>query len=97
MARAKAYFSGREVEAQDLDTIVEFDGATPPPVVAGPSRSLIREIENEMIRTRLIANRGNQRKTAADLGMPKSTLHDRIRDYEIDIDRLLVDAGLQER
>jgi len=42
-----------------------------------------------MIRSRLIANRGNQRKTAADLGMPKSTLHDRIRVYGIDVDKLV--------
>jgi DNA-binding NtrC family response regulator len=37
----------------------------------------------------LIANHGNQRKTAADLGMPKSTLHDRLRTYGIKVEELL--------
>ena len=41
------------------------------------------------IKSRLIANRGNQRKTAADLGMAKSTLHDRIRGYGIDVENLV--------
>jgi DNA-binding NtrC family response regulator len=33
----------------------------------------------------LVANQGNQRRTAKDLGMAKSTLHDRIRHYSIDV------------
>jgi DNA-binding NtrC family response regulator len=41
-----------------------------------------------MIVRRLIANQGNQRKTAKDLGIPKSTLHDRIKSYSIDIQDL---------
>ena len=45
---------------------------------------VIKEIEKQMIIKRLSANRGNQRRTALDLGMPKSTLHDRIRTYQID-------------
>ena len=54
-----------------------------------PQSSLIKEIEREMIVQRLLANRGNQRRTAADLGLPKSTLHDRIRTYQIDLDVLI--------
>lgn len=47
--------------------------------------SVMREIEREMIIRRLVANNGNQRKTAIDLGMPKSTLHDRLKTYSIDL------------
>jgi DNA-binding NtrC family response regulator len=54
--------------------------STPP----GVGQNVIREIEREMIIRRLTANRGNQRKTAQDLGLPKSTLHDRLRTYGID-------------
>lgn len=50
----------------------------------GVGQNVIREIEREMIIRRLTANRGNQRKTAQDLGLPKSTLHDRLRTYGID-------------
>ncbi|MES2801507.1 MAG: sigma 54-interacting transcriptional regulator [Bdellovibrionota bacterium] len=51
----------------------------------GPSLSVIREIEKQMILKRLAANHGNQKLTALDLGIPKSTLHDRIKSYNIDV------------
>jgi DNA-binding NtrC family response regulator len=94
VARAKAYFPEHQVDEDDLPLLVDFLKSERPPAPATPSRSLIREIENEMIKTRLIANRGNQRRTAADLGMPKSTLHDRIRVYGINVEQLLEDAGI---
>lgn len=46
---------------------------------------VIKEIEKQMIIKRLTANKGNQRRTAQDLGMPKSTLHDRLKYYNIDV------------
>ena len=49
------------------------------------SMSVIKEIEKQMIIKRLTANQGNQKVTAIDLGMPKSTLHDRIKTYNIDV------------
>lgn len=52
--------------------------------------SVIREIEKQMILKRLAANQGNQKRTAVDLGMPKSTLHDRIRHYNIDLDQFKI-------
>lgn len=90
VSRAKAFMANREVTEDDIDQLIDVmpsgDGAA---TVFRPSRSVIKEIELEMIKTRLVANRGNQRKTAADLGMPKSTLHDRIRTYGIDLDQLM--------
>lgn len=47
------------------------------------SLPVIKEIEKQMILKRLAANNGNQKLTASDLGMPKSTLHDRIKNYRI--------------
>lgn len=49
--------------------------------------SVIKEIEKQMILKRLAANQGNQKRTAVDLGMPKSTLHDRIKNYNISIEQ----------
>lgn len=49
------------------------------------SLSVIKEIEKQMIIKRLTVNHGNQKVTALDLGMPKSTLHDRIKTYNIDM------------
>lgn len=95
VSRAKAYFDAKEVLETDVPALLDLI-MTPdnPPTLEEsspfkPSRSVIREIEHEMIRSRLIANRGNQRKTASDLGMPKSTLHDRIRTYGIDVEKLV--------
>jgi DNA-binding NtrC family response regulator len=51
----------------------------------------IREAEKQMILHQLKLNRGNQRKTARDLGMPKSTLHDKIRFYGFNIKDILDD------
>jgi transcriptional regulator with PAS, ATPase and Fis domain len=48
------------------------------------SFSVVKELEKELIVSRLIANRGNQKLTAKELGMPKSTLHDRVKSYGID-------------
>ena len=50
--------------------------------------SVIKEIEKQMILKRLNANSGNQKLTAQDLGMPKSTLHDRIKQYNINMNEI---------
>jgi DNA-binding NtrC family response regulator len=44
---------------------------------------MMKEIEKQMIIQRLSINLGNQRKTATELGIPKSTLHDRLKTYNI--------------
>ncbi len=49
------------------------------------STSVIKEIEKQMILKRLMANGGSQKQTAADLGIPKSTLHDRLKNYNINV------------
>lgn len=91
VARGKAYFGSEEIDegkaAALIDRLQDTTESAEPAFKVG--RSVIREIELEMIKSRLIANRGNQRKTATDLGMPKSTLHDRIRSYGIDVRELL--------
>lgn len=48
----------------------------------------VREYEKQLIIKKLILNNGNQRRTATDLGMPKSTLHDRIKVYGIDLKKI---------
>lgn len=52
---------------------------------SGPQLPIIKEIEKQMIIKRLAANKGNQKLTAVELGMPKSTLHDRLKYYAIDV------------
>lgn len=47
------------------------------------TREMIRQIERSLLLERLVANDWNQRQTAKDLGMPKSTLHDQLRRFKI--------------
>lgn len=86
VARAKAYFPAQDITEEKIPEIIEnvVSQETPAP----RHRSVIREIEHDMIVSRLIANHGNQRKTALDLGIPKSTLNDRIKKYGIDLNSL---------
>lgn len=91
VARARALFGGEEIGEDAVPMLIDkFPNSDNfNPEAFKPSRSVIKEIEADLIKTRLLANRGNQRRTADDLGMPKSTLHDRIRTYGIDIQKLL--------
>ncbi|MES3039268.1 MAG: sigma 54-interacting transcriptional regulator [Bdellovibrionota bacterium] len=91
VCRASAYFPRQEITEKELEKIIP----APAPqrhenqeISHGGSEGtlpVIKEIERQMIIQRLVANKGNQRRTAKDLGMPKSTLHDRLKYYNIDI------------
>lgn len=95
VARASALYPKKYIEESHIDTLLnkkERLAHLPTGVnyaVTGDNNqmSVIKEIEKQMILKRLAANNGNQKRTAIDLGMPKSTLHDRIRTYDIDIDQ----------
>lgn len=100
--RAAAYFPSQQVTREDVAALIVRDRVAPEAsylaesgvgVRAGTQGQLIKELERDIIVRRLVANRGNQRQTAADLGLPKSTLHDRIRTYGIDLHALLGDSG----
>ncbi|MBX2988775.1 MAG: sigma 54-dependent Fis family transcriptional regulator [Bdellovibrionaceae bacterium] len=87
VARASALYPKTSIEESHIEKLL---GPTDPSPNAIPFESpapmpVIQEIERQMILKRLRANKGNQRRTAIDLGLPKSTLHDRIRSYGIDL------------
>lgn len=98
VARASALFPKKYIEEKHVDILLNKKErlAHLPTGVSyvnpGDSNqmSVIREIEKQMILKRLAANQGNQKRTAVDLGMPKSTLHDRIRHYNIDLDQFKI-------
>ncbi|MBX3039970.1 MAG: sigma 54-dependent Fis family transcriptional regulator [Bdellovibrionaceae bacterium] len=96
VARACALFPQTSIEETHIEKLLSaraFQGGLEIPATE-PSRGaplpVIQEIERQMIMKRLRANKGNQRRTANDLGLPKSTLHDRIRTYGIDLDSFRV-------
>ncbi len=101
IARARAYFPGERLDVSEVEWLlaqtpnIEADStvdATTANTLTTPSEArngnVMREIEREMIVRRLLANRGNQRKTALELGLPKSTLHDRLKTYSIDLEEI---------
>ena len=93
VARASAYYPGKHLQPEDVAPLLEFTARKEAQVKRRVSRSgpVIKEIEREMILKQLIANGGNQRQTAKDLGLAKSTLHDRIKTYDIDLETIVSD------
>lgn len=85
VTRASAVFPREYITEQHIDKLIDRTLCTnPTPISQVANIPVIKEIERQMIIKRLEANRGNQRRTASDLGMPKSTLHDRLKLYNID-------------
>lgn len=87
VTRAAALFPYQTIELAQISQLLD----EPHPVaearsnmLPGNNLPLIKELERELILRRLAVHGGNQRRTAADLRIPKSTLHDRLRDYNID-------------
>lgn len=97
VSRAKATMGGQPVEKQHIYQLldhrtveIESFGLIQIPNSSTPAKTnVIKEIERQIIQKRLMMNAGNQRKTAEDLGIPRSTLNDRIRTYKINIDEMI--------
>lgn len=86
VSRAAATYPQQSIEENLIEKLLDKTllqpSASQQPVQEMP---VMKEIEKQMIIQRLEANHGNQRRTAQDLGMPKSTLHDRLKYYNINI------------
>lgn len=101
VARASALYPKQFIEERHIDILLnkkeKLAHAPTGIAFAGASdlqqMSVIKEIEKQMILKRLAANLGNQKRTAVDLGMPKSTLHDRIKTYNISVDNFKIEQA----
>ncbi|AGH94939.1 sigma-54 interaction domain-containing protein [Pseudobdellovibrio exovorus] len=90
VSRASALFPQTLIEERHLSVLLSrkeqsIYGSTEAQLAVTNTLPVIKEIEKQMIMKRLMANHGNQKRTAHDLGMPKSTLHDRIKSYNLDL------------
>ncbi|MFS4459642.1 sigma 54-interacting transcriptional regulator [Bdellovibrio sp. HCB2-146] len=86
VSRAAALYPRQQIEEDHVEKLLDKTLLDPSEQkIQAQTAPVIREIEKQMIIKRLIANKGNQRRTAHDLGMPKSTLHDRLKYYDIDV------------
>jgi DNA-binding NtrC family response regulator len=92
VSRASALIGDKEVEVDDICNLVDptyTPGITANLSMKGNGSSIIKQLERQAIVEKLIEFQGNQRRTAEALGMPKSTLHDRIKYHAINIDAIL--------
>jgi DNA-binding NtrC family response regulator len=86
VSRAAAIFPHQQIDLERTERLLK-SSAIYTPITNENSQtrmSVIKEVEKTIILKKLQENRGNQRKTAQELGMPKSTLNDRLRQYNID-------------
>jgi len=84
--RASAYYPGQRIGEQELPSIIDTpEGAESFCMHSDEDESLppMKSIEKELIQQKLKSFFGNQRKVAEALKIPKSTLHDKIRNYKI--------------
>ncbi len=94
VSRASALYPKQYIEEKHIDILLnkkERLAHAPTGIAYANSNetqhlSVIKEIEKQMILKRLAVNQGNQKRTAIDLGIPKSTLHDRIKNYNISVE-----------
>lgn len=89
IARAKALFPDTTIQPEHIDEIIdridplqEFESQSASRSTR--STSLFKDLEKRLILERMNAHNGNQRRVAEELGIPKSTLNDRIKSYQID-------------
>ncbi|MCB9072082.1 MAG: sigma 54-interacting transcriptional regulator [Bdellovibrionaceae bacterium] len=82
IARASAYYPSQSIEEGALADLID----KPMNTDTLPLDNLppLKELERDLIVKQLERHFGNQRKAAEDLKMPKSTLNDKLRYYNID-------------
>jgi DNA-binding NtrC family response regulator len=88
VARASALFTHRQIDLEKAERLLtgsSFHPQAQKEPATGAQLSVIKEVERQIILKKLQNNKGNQRKTAHELGMPKSTLNDRLRQYNINV------------
>ncbi len=93
VSRASALYGSQTINETMVHNLIDFNFNDPQSfpetsLILSKKENLVKEMEKNMILTRLRQNRGNQRKTAIDLGMPKSTLNDRIKGYKKELGQL---------
>jgi len=86
VTRAAALYPRIQIEEKHIEKLLDKTLINTSEQIPTNDIPVIKEIEKQMIIKRLSYNKGNQRRTAQDLGMPKSTLHDRLKYYNINVE-----------
>lgn len=96
VARASALYPGQELTVEQAESLFDIKLTSATDAETQSAKLKVQKLEISLIKEKLLQNRGNIRRTAAALGMPKSTLYDRIKAYNIDIHQLLAEHYLNE-
>lgn len=91
--RASVLFQAKSVEPEDVPRIIDENKTRNSmsleelikPKNVNINQPILKQVEKEIIIERLLVNKGNQRQTAKDLGIAKSTLHDKVKAYRIEL------------
>lgn len=90
VARAGALYSGQFIEPQKLISLFPGGDRSSKGSLASNHAVAARNIEIQIIVDKLIETSGNIRRSARELGIPKSTLYDRMKNYAIDPKEILL-------
>ena len=86
MARAKALFSGTIVDADKIPQLIYTQPSPLETQTTDPGdlkMPVIKKIEKDLIIKAMTLHQGHQNKVAKELGLPPSTLSERIKKYGI--------------
>lgn len=90
IVRCKTYYGAGPVQPQDVESLLPIKISDMDlPKQPSTGEKVLKAVERQILISRLIENNGNQKKTAQELGLPKSTLHDKIRHHGIDLKSVL--------
>ncbi len=85
VSRASALYPKQSIDEVHVEKLIDKTFLSPRECTRPEALPMLKEIEKHMIVQKLSLYKGNQRRAAQDLGMPKSTLHDRLKYYDINI------------
>lgn len=87
--RAKALFPHESICESHLTQLLDLEESDAVDLNFNENLPPVKRMEKKLIENALIQVAGNQRRAAKALGMPKSTLHDKIKRYKIKIETLV--------
>lgn len=83
--RTKALFPHEPIGVEHLKHLLDLPDMDLDEETGTPNLSAVKQMERQLIENALKQVKGNQRRAAKALGMPKSTLHDKVKRYKINV------------
>lgn len=88
--RASALHPHESIDQTHLDQLLDLQESDAVPAEHDSKLPPVKRMEKKLIEDALLQYAGNQRRAAKALGMPKSTFHDKVKRYSIDVRETLI-------